>query len=513
MNSIDGYNPDVLTCLANLSSDEVFTPPEVVNVMLDALPVDLWKDRNSRFLEPCSKSGVFLREITKRLINGLEEEIPDKQVRLNHILTHQVFGYATTELTSLVSRRSLYCSKYANGKYSICDEFGDEQGNLFYVNSQHTWNKGSCIHCGAREAVFSRGEGAENYAYAFIHENIQEIKEMKFDVIIGNPPYQLDDGGHGASAAPIYHKFVQQALKLNPRFVTMIIPSRWFTGGRVGDLYDFREQMLKDKRIRVLHDFVKSKDVFPGVEIKGGVNYFLWDRDNPGKCRVTSHAGDGATSSADRYLLEDGMDTFVRANEAIPIIKKVKKLLEPSFDSLISANDPFGFDVRQQNSMKRVKVKYSSESFSGSLPYYYNGWKKNGLGFVDRKLVRKNEQFINGLKLLVPKAIGSGETSGDVIKPIVPNLGSCCSETYLVVGLFKTEDEVSNALSYIKTKFFHFLVGVLKNTQEARRNVYALVPLQDFSNPWDDDKLYDKYRLSSAEIEYIENIVPSAVRD
>ena len=502
------YNPDVLSCLANLSSDEVFTPPEVANQLLNNLPNELWTNPDAKFLEPVSKSGVFLREITKRLLQGLRHKIPDTQERANHILTKQVYGIATTELTSLISRRTLYCSKYANGKFSISNAFENEAGNILFSSTEHRWKNGKCTHCGAREKVFSRQDGAETYAYSFIHDNFEEIKNMKFDVIVGNPPYQLDDGGHGASAAPIYHKFVQQAIKLNPRFVSMIIPSRWFTGGRVGDLYEFREQMLKDKRVRVLHDFIKSRDVFPGVEIKGGVNYFLWDRDNPGKCKVISHYGDNDESVAERFLLEDGLDTFVRTNEAIPILNKVRKVPAKSFNTLVSANDAFGFDVRQKDSMKRVKVDYKLEPFENSIAYYYNGWRKTGIGYVDGHLIRKNHNLLSGYKLFVPKAIGSGDSSSDIIKAFQPNELSCCSETYLVIGMFDNEQTMQNALSYINTKFFHFLVGLIKNTQESRRNVYSLVPIQDFSENWTDEKLHSKYRLNKEEINFIENLIP-----
>lgn len=499
------YNPDVLSCLANLSNDEVFTPPSLANEMLDLLPKTIWCDKDAKFLDPFSKSGIFLREIAKRLLIGLENKIPDKQSRIDHILKNQVYGIAITELTSLLSRRSVYCSKTANGRYSICPSFENEAGNIILNSIKHTWINRKCKFCGASKEVYDRGNALETYAYQFIHtDKPEKIFNMKFDVIIGNPPYQLRDGGFGASAKPIYHKFVEQAKRLNPKYLSMIIPARWFAGGRVGELSDFRAEMLKDERIRVLHDFPNASDCFPGVDIKGGVNYFLWDRDNKGKCDIYSHDG-GAVTKSERHLLEQGSETFIRKNEAIPILRKVLDKKEESFSSLVSANDPFGFDIREENSMKRVKPQYRHTKFENSVPFYYNGWRKDGIGYIDKNYIKKNADWLYKYKFFVPKAVGSGDSKTDIIKPVFPKLNSCCSETYIVIGPFESESAMTHAAGYLNTKFFHFLISLKKITQETRRGVYQFVPIQDFSESWTDQKLYEKYGLQESEIAFIES--------
>lgn len=500
------HTPDVLSCLANLSNDEVFTPPDVVNQMLDLLPQELFLNPNTTFLDPACKTGVFLREIAKRLLVGLENKIPNLQERIDHIFHKQLYGIAITELTSLLSRRSLYCSKYPNGEYSI-SHFDTAEGNIRFRRIKHTWIGNKCKFCGANKS-YDRGDEKETHAYEFIHtENPEKIFNMKFDVIISNPPYHLSDGsGKGAGAIPLYDRFVIQAKKLNPRYEIMIIPARWYSGGR--NLGSFRTAMLNNDSVKVLHDYPSSTDCFQGVQIEGGVCFFLIDNNYHGDCTIYTHLNN-EVSIDKRPLLEKDCDTFLRNSVQVSILKKIKSKNEPSFGKLVSANDPFGYDIRQDKSYKRIKPEYKLTSFKNSIKFYYFGWQKDGIGYIDRNTVRKNNYAVKKWKIFITQAYGMGDTYPTQVinKPIVVEPNSCCSETYIMVGPFDNEKETQNVKSYITTKFFRFLVMFKKNTQHATQVVYQFVPMQDFSKPWTDEELYKKYNLSQEEIDFIESMI------
>lgn len=487
------YNPDVLTCLANLSSDEVFTPPSLANAMLDLLPASLWRDPTATFLDPGTKSGVFLREIAKRLMDGLAEEMPDRQARINHIFTRQLFGLAITEMTALLARRSVYCSKRANGEYSVVDSFGkNEQGNILFERVQHTWKKGRCIYCGASENEYARGAALETHAYQFIHmENPEEVLGMKFDVIVGNPPYQLSDGGFGRSASPIYNKFVHQAKKLNPRFLTMIIPSRWFAGGK--GLSDFREEMLNDNRIRKIVDYEDATEVFPGVDIAGGVCYFLWERDSPGLAEIVN-MHNGEESRSVRSLNEFG--TLIRHGAAVSIIRKVQAKKEESMSLQVSSRKPFGLPTNARP-MKTGDIKLR--------------WN-NGEGHYERNKISIGKDLIDTWKVITSKVsydhAGQPDKFGmrkvlsivDILPP-----GTICTETYIIAGSFQDESLAKNLASYLRTKFVRFLVSQLSFSQDITKDRFFFVPNPDASKKWTDAQLYERYGLTPDEIEYIES--------
>lgn len=493
------YNPDVLSCLANLSNDEVFTPPEIANRMLDLLPKEIWSDSKVKFLDPFCKSGVFLREITKRLLDGLSEEIPDMQKRLDHILHHQVYGMAITELTSLVSHRSLYCSKDASSEYSI-SRFDEASGNIAFHEIPHTWNEstGKCIYCGASREVYERGEDKESHAYQFIHtDNPKELfNNMKFDVIIGNPPYQLNDGGGRDSAAiPLYDKFVQKAKQLAPHFLIMIIPARWYTGGR--GLDDFRDNMISDTRMKVIHDYPETDDCFPGLNIRGGVCYFLWDSLYHGDCTIINHIK-GKMIEMKRPLKEANIPLLIRYNQSISIMKKVLKFKEVSLGKYVSTSKPFGM---RSNFSDFTSIQTEMHS----IKLYRFGEN----GYVAKKIIVKNENLIDRYKVLVSKASPGGDEypHSIVSQPIVSEPNSVCTETYLVIKDVDSRIEAENLISYIKTRFFRFMMSLVKNTQNISKASYTFVPLQDFSHPWTDEMLYRKYNLSSDEIAFIESMI------
>lgn len=496
------YNPDVLTCLANLSNDEVFTPPSVANVMIDMLPTELFTNPNTRFLDPCCKSGVFLREIAKRLLVGLEKIYPDLQERVTHIFNHQLYGIAVTDLTAQLSRRSLYCSKKANGKYSVT-RFDNADGQIRFKHIQHTWKNGKCEFCGSSQREYDREEDLETHAYEFIHtETPQDIFNMKFDVIIGNPPYQLNDGGgDGSSAKPIYNLFVEQAKKLNPHYLIMIIPARWYSGGK--GLDEFRESMLNGEQLAVLHDFPETADCFPGINIRGGICYFLWDRNHKGKCVVFNHK-DGKTNQSTRPLLENGAETFIRYNEAISILKKIQKFKENTMDTKVSSRQPFGIPSNFEN--------YSlMETSEKSIVLYRSDRDKNSPKqvYVSPDCICKNLDWKNRLKVLVSKASPGGDDYPHAIisTPILAKRNSVCTETYLIVDFVATEDEGKNLISYMKTRFFRFLVALVKNTQNISKSVFSFVPVQSWNKPWSDGELYRKYSLTEKEITFIESMI------
>ncbi|MFN8652594.1 MAG: Eco57I restriction-modification methylase domain-containing protein [Gemmatimonadales bacterium] len=518
-----GRNPDVLTCIANLSNDEVFTPPELAGRMLDMLGdvwsrdhkgESLWANDRVRFLDPCTKSGVFLREITARLTAGLAQKIPVLQSRVDHILTKQVFGIGITHLTSLLARRSLYCSKHARGKHSISQDFPSDSGNIWFERLEHTWKIGTCVYCGASKKTLGRGKELETHAYAFIHAKDTKAAvagmfggEMQFDVVVGNPPYQLGDGGGGggASATPIYNLFVEAALSLQPRYAVMITPSRWFAGGK--GLDGFRDRMLRDDRFVKLIDYPQLYDVFPGVKIRGGISYWLWSREHHGGCEVSTMVGDEIVGRpVVRHL--GAYDVLVRRNEAVRILDKVTSYRangrkEPCLGDQVSARKPFGL-TNPRGKASPSGMKKPVLVFGNQQTFY-----------VERASVTGNVEWIDQWKVLLVKAHGtSGRDDVTILgEPVVAGPGSACTETYLVIGRCKTEAEARNLGAYMRTRFVRFLVSLRKITQNITRDSYRFVPALSMDRVWVDQDLYKRYAITGEEIAFIESLIAERPSD
>lgn len=494
------YKPDVLMCLADLSNDEVFTPPDIANQVLDMLPQKLFRDPNTKFLDPALKSGVFLREIAKRLIAGLADKIPNLQDRCDHIFKNQLYGMAITELTSLLGRRSVYCSKYPNSPFSIT-KFDNVQGNILYRKMRHRWDhassNGKCIFCGTAydgDLGDLNREGLETHAYEFIHTlHPEEIFSMKFDVICSNPPYQLSDGGNNASAMPIYQKFMEQAKKLNPRYITMIIPSRWYSGGR--GLENFRSTMINDLRIRKLVDYTNSSECFPGVDISGGICYFLWERDYEGACEVTN-IENGTSNSMMRPLNQ--FPVLIRDNCAVNILQKVIAKNEPLLKDRVSGQRPFGLRT------------FARPQETGELMLRWNG----GVGPFNVNDVPAGHDMIDEWKVIVSRVFyehgGQTDKNGQrrvlsILETLKPK--EICTETYIVVDHSSSEKHAKNLKAYLSTNFVRFLILQASSSIMISKNSFMFVPIKDMSRTWTDNELFDEYRLTEKEREYINSVI------
>ena len=492
---ISEYNPDVLSCLADLSNDEVFTPPEVVNQVLDMLPQELFSDPNTRFLDPFCKTGVFLREIARRLVTGLEPCYPDIQERLDHIFHEQLYGIAITEMTSLLTRRSLYCSKNANSVYSV-SRFDTPEGNIHYEKLEHSWVNGQCEYCGASQDEYDRNGSLESHAYGFIHPmEDKEFENMRFDVIIGNPPYQLSDTDASNSARPIYQLFVGKAKQLKPRYLSMIIPSRWFAGGK--GLDKFRQDMLTDKHMRKLVDYGNSKDVFPGVVLAGGACYFLWERDYQGPCEVVNYSQDNPVSMT-RYL--DEHEVFIRQNDAVSIVNKIQSKSKTFLNTRVTARKPFGLATNYQPR-------------DTGVPCWFK--KSIGLKHAAQADVTDKNGYLDKWKVLITPLPLSGNT--DYTQPvgiyrddttIIAKPGECCTESWIVAGAFDTEAEALSYKSYLLTKTVQFLLLQSVVSQHVSKKSFRFVPdLGKYTGVYTDERLRRKWGITAKEWEYIDSRV------
>lgn len=324
---------------------------------------------------------------------------------------------------------------------------------------------------------------------------------MQFDVICGNPPYQMADSGHNASATPIYHHFVETAIDLGARYVLMVTPSRWFAGGK--GLDDYRQRMLSDRHLRHLVDYPKLYDGFPGVKIRGGVSYFLWDRDYDGPCRVqTMWDGEPLGEPMERHL--DAYDVLVRRNEAVSILDKVRAFKTPEGDAeptvglRVSSSKPFGFRTNYHGVASPKKL---------DNPVTLHGSRR--ISYVEREEIPQNQEWVDDWKVLMTAVQGTSAAveTKFLSNPVIAGPGEACTETYLVAGRFKTEEQARRYATYLRTRFVRFLVSLRKSTQHATRGVYAFVPDVPLDREWTDADLYDRYGITAHEQEHIEHVV------
>lgn len=491
--------PDILDCLAQLSNDQVPTPPKLARRMLDSLPSKVWGEPDNTWLDPFSKSGIFLREIAARLLEGLSDEIPDFHERRNHIYRHMLWGTSVTEMTGMISRRSLYYSRDASGKESVAG-FDTKDGNLPFIRSNHDFGSPegkACLTCKAPREL-ERGHGRENYAYSFIHNDYptKEMKNMKFDVIVGNPPYQIDSDGN-TRTMPIYQHFVTQAIELKPRYVLMITPSRWFGGGL--GLDEFRASMLRDSQIRKIVDYPKLFECFPAAEIKGGVSYFLWEKGSADDCEIVS-VRDGIQSAPMIRPLSE-FDVLVRDNDAIPVLRKVRDAQEMTLDREVASRVPFGL----QANFKR----YESSDFPGAVKVFGNKF----VGYTKKSEITKNSDWVSDWKVLIPKATdGHGRIPALVTPaPIVAAPGEICTDTYLVVWRTTDSKEAHRFARYMETKFVRLLIHLRKLTQDNKPSTFAFVPMLPMDREWSDADLYARYNLTDEEIAHVESQIKETV--
>lgn len=497
--------PDVLATLAQLPNDEVFTPPKIANAMLDILPDEVWSNPDYRWLDPATKSGVFLREIFKRLMVGLRSWQPDPSIRREHILRTMLYGAAITSLSADIARRSVYQTKDATGA-GVVDTaiesqvvtFDDPDGNIKYVQTEHTLDKNNreCIVCKAPVGLIRQDR--EHFAYSFTHKTYptKEIADMKFDVIVGNPPYQIGVEGN-TRTKPIYQQFIMRAIEMAPKYVLLITPSRWFTGGL--GLDGFRRTMLSDRHLAKIVDNPKLFDVFPQVEIKGGVSYFLWDRDHDGDCEFSTRI-DGTIISTMTRDLREGRGVLVRDNQAGAIVSKVERAGEATIESWISSQKPFGL-------LSNFSDYYDSAR-SGSIRLYKRDRAET---YIDRSQVTQGRDLIDKWKVLTPEAAdGHGRVPAAVTGyPFVAEPGSACTQTFLVAGAFDSQEVAEFYAVYLRTRFVRFLVHQRKASHHTTSETYRFVPAVPLDRAWTDATLFERYKLTPSEISYIESQIKS----
>lgn len=442
---------------------------------------DLFLDPNVRILEMNSKSGLYPLYLTYSLY-AMKLPKPEAQMELEatqqlwrEVLDANIFILCKTPMAVNITCRTLagYQENWAvHAVYipRILDRMEDRPRLARKLSNPKTWEKeGECL---------------------------------KFDAVVGNPPYQLMGGSGGTNDAPIYQHFARLAMELNPAYISLIIPSRWFSSGRENLLSDFRSAMLTDRHISKMIVYTDSRDIFPTVEVKGGLCYYLRDEKHLGDCEY-SLVKEGQRQIAERNLGD--FDILIREPKLADIVKKVMAQVKSgeTVDTIVSNDTPFGIPTNPHTSGKNSITIYPTSSAEHNVSVLYLEKMTRTIAYVSRNSIKKNVEDVDKHKVFIPEAAGSGNDPYVVGKPEYASKGSVCSQTFLYVP-FETDQEAYNFISYLRTKFFRILVSACKISQHTPSKNYRFVPLQDFSKPWTDAELYEKYGLTDEEIAFIE---------
>ena len=467
-NFFDKRNENGEYTIISIEEPRYITYGEVTQTILN--------NSQAKILEINSKSGLYPLYITyslyrQKCLDTDSKKLTDEleQALWNEVIRDNIFVLCKTPMAKTITERTLrgYNDVKTNTKYDPNLLENIENNVEEYskkINDSKYWKK--------------------------------EGDKMNFKAIVGNPPYQNTTGGGQAQATPLYNKFVDFAIKVNPSYISMIMPSRWFAGG-FSILDDFRKSFVKNNHIISIYDYPNALDCFNNVKIKGGVCYFLYSSQYGGKCSFNTYSGANLVSTSNRFLIEEGCETIIRNNDAISILNKVRSYSEGSFSTLIGKLWPFinvsNFDTFSHNK------NHDDDVYAFVL--------KNK-GWISRKEIIKNEELLDKWKLFIPRSIGSGNPKTDVVKPIIGGPNTCCSGTYIICGPFENEEQCKSVNSYINTKFFHFLLSLKKISQDTTIKCFEFIPLQDFSNIiYSDNLLYKKYKLNTKEIDLIERTV------
>ena len=483
---------DIFELIPNQKTNQIFTPKKVVQMMINQLEEhdpSLFTRTDTTFLDLYMKSGMYITEIVKKLFINTRKHYNSDDDCLKHILENQVYGLAPTPILQ-----------------------GITQSYIFGFDAENNISRQHFIQ---HDIIPEAQEGKAK-------EKLQELfnlkKDMKFDAVVGNPPYQESDGGAQASAKPIYNYFVESAKDINTRMINLIMPTRWYAGGK--GLDDFRKQMLNDEHIVEIHDFLNPNIIFPSTNIRGGVCFILWDNDYNNEkdlVKVVTY-GDSFSDRKElkRKLKLDGEDIFIRNIESLEILKIIKSQKEfTSFENHISSRRPFDIDAFIVKDLD--KYKQNENGLKNPVLCYGKGKQT---GFLEREEITKNIEWIDKYKVFTPRANNIGtELNDDNLNTFIGTPNTICTESYIVVGVNLNLDEHSakNLSQYLTTKFARFLHSLGKASQDATSKTYKFIPLQDFTAKSDidwsksiseiDQQLYKKYGLSEDEISFIESMI------